>query len=90
MVTTLWLGGQKGNRTDPPDSTGLSLRKFPIIAVPVTVIAQNEPGNAMFSAYLSICLSLITHVSRFYLFKCNYCIIWIVMMSRAKLKYAQF
>ena len=42
------------NRTEPPDYTGQSQRKFPIVAVPgFTAVTRTEPANAIFCAYLA-------------------------------------
>ena len=68
------VGGKKGNRTEPTDYTGRSLRKFPIVAVPgFTSVTRTEPTNAIFTAYFIIIsfhfIKLIIYDSRFYLFK---------------------
>ena len=62
------VGGKKGNRTEPPDYTGQSLRKLPIVAVPgFTAITELNYFGVVSKYYLN----LITRVSRFYLFKYN-------------------
>ena len=48
------------NRTEPPDYTGQSLRKFPIVAVPVFT-AVTEPNRRM--RYVSCLFSIISYVS---------------------------
>ena len=53
-----WLGVKRvtePNRTEPPDYTGQSLRKFPIVAVP-GFTAATEPNQRMrcVSCYFSI------------------------------------
>ena len=49
------VGGKKGNRTEPTDYTGRSLRKFPIVAVP-GFTSVTEPNQRM--RYLLLILSL--------------------------------
>ena len=49
------------NRTEPPDYTGQSLRKIPILAVP-GFTAVTEPNYL--ALFLTIFLNLITHISR--------------------------
>ena len=65
------VGGKKGNRTEPPDYTGQSLRKFPIVSVPgftaVTELNQRvQCVSCLINIISDVCFK---SVSRFYLLK---------------------
>ena len=45
-LSLLQVGGKKGNRTEPTEYTGRSLRKFPIVAVP-GFTSVTEPNQQM-------------------------------------------